>query len=271
MFLSDQIEIERGLAFGPECVPESCMSKSFLFELCADSLEAARAAQAGGADRMELCEQLTIAGITPSIALLNAVLSEVSIPVHVLIRPRGGDFVYSGAEFSVMRRQIEQAKAAGAAGIAVGVLLPDGQVDVERTKALFELARPMKVTFHRAFDETSDLGQALEDVIDSGADCLLTSGGAANVLDGAEEIGRLQDQAGDRLEVMAGGGLKLANLAEVVRRSRVTCLHGSLARPRNGDGLVQASGIRAGLASGLEEDLREAIRLLQQECLEPAS
>jgi copper homeostasis protein len=262
MFPCDQIEAERGLAFEPECEPEPCMSKSFLFELCADSLESAKAGQAGGADRMELCEQLSIAGVTPSIALLAAVLDEVSIPVHVLIRPRGGDFVYSGAEISLMRRQIEQCKAAGAAGVAVGVLRRDGRVDVERTRELFELARPMKVTFHRAFDEAGDLDQALEDVIASGADCLLTSGGASNVLEGAERIGRLQIQAGDRLEVMAGGGLKLKNLAEVVRRSGVTCLHGSLARPRNADGLAPASV--------LEEDLREAIRLLQQECLEPA-
>jgi copper homeostasis protein len=265
MFLSDQIEAERDLAFGPECVPVSCMSKSFLFELCADSLEAAKAAQAGGADRMELCEDLSIAGVTPSLPLLKAVLDEVSIPVHVLIRPRGGDFVYSSDEFNAMRRQIEQAKAAGAAGVAVGVLLADGRVDVERTRELFHAARPMKVTFHRAFDEASDLVQALEDVIRSGADCLLTSGGASNVLDGAEEIGRLQDQAGDRLEVMAGGGLKLANLAEVVRRSRVTCLHGSLTRSRVGNGSAHASGIK----SEIEDDLREAIRLLQQECLEP--
>jgi len=155
-----------------------------------------------------------------------------------------------------------EAEAAGAAGVAVGALLRDGRVDVKRTRELFQAARPMKVTFHRAFDETNDLERALEDVILSGADCLLTSGGAANVLAGAEQIGRLQAQAGDRLEVMAGGGLKLANLAEVVRRSGVTCLHGSLARARNGDGLTQASV--------LEEDLREAIRLLQQECLEPA-
>jgi len=231
------------------------MSKSFLFELCADSLEAALAAQAGGADRMELCEQLSISGVTPSMELLRAVLREVEIPVHVLIRPRGGDFVYSGREMAEMRRQIERVKAAGAAGIAVGVLLPDGRVDVERTRELFELARPMKVTFHRAFDETPDLERALEDVIRCGADCLLTSGGAANVMEGAEQIGRLQDRAVDRLEVMAGGGLKLANLPEVVRRSGVSCLHGSLSR-----------GIGA---AAVLEDVREAIRLLQLECLEP--
>jgi copper homeostasis protein len=243
-----------------------------LFELCADSLEAARAAQAGGADRMELCEDLAISGVTPSPALLRAVLETVSIPVHVLIRPRGGDFVYSGEEFDRMRLQIEQSRAAGAAGVALGVLLSDGRVDVLRTRELVELARPMHVTFHRAFDVTSrdeyGMDEALEDVIDTGADSLLTSGGAPNVLVGAEQIGRMQALSGDRLEVMAGGGLKLANLVEVVRRSGVTCLHGSLSRMR-----VAGAGSPANLArlqADLEQDLREAIRLLQLECLKPA-
>lgn len=240
------------------------MRKPFLFELCADSLEAAKTAQAGGADRLELCEDLAISGVTPSSSLLAATLEAVSIPVHVLIRPRGGDFVYSDAEFRLMRSQIEDAKAAGAAGVAVGVLLPNGGVDVERTRELVELARPLNVTFHRAFDETANLEEALEDVIRTGADCLLTSGGAANVLEGAEQIGRLQTQAGDRLELMAGGGLKLNNLPEVVRRSKVTCLHGSLSRTRSHSSNGKAE------KSVFEEDVREAIRLLQLECLEPA-
>jgi copper homeostasis protein len=240
------------------------MRKPFLFELCADSLEAAKTAQAGGADRIELCAELAIDGVTPSDALLAATLKALSIPVHVLIRPRGGDFVYSEAELKLMRSQIEHAKAAGAAGIAVGVLRADGRVDVERSSELAALARPMKVTFHRAFDETVNLEEALEDVILTGADCLLTSGGSANVLEGAEQIGRLQVQAGERLEVMAGGGLKLSNLSEVVRRSRVTCLHGSLSRTRR-------AGRQDDIAKSVfEEDVREAIRLLQQECLEPA-
>jgi copper homeostasis protein len=240
------------------------MRKPFLFELCADSLEAAKTAQAGGADRLELCEELAISGVTPSSSLLATTLEAVSIPVHVLIRPRGGDFVYSDTEFSLMRSQIEAVKAAGAAGVAVGVLLPNGGVDVERTRELVELARPLNVTFHRAFDEAANLEEALEEVIQTGADCLLTSGGAANVLEGAEQIGRLQAQAGNRLELMAGGGLKLNNLSEVVRRSKVTCLHGSLSRTRSSN-----SNGKAG-KSVFEEDVREAIRLLQLECLEPA-
>jgi copper homeostasis protein len=244
--------------------PEPCLRNVLLFELCADSLEAAIVAQAAGADRMELCQELAISGVTPSSSLLRSTLKAVSIPVYVLIRPRGGNFVYSSAEFSRMRTQIEQAKAAGAAGVAIGVLLPDGRVDVDRTRELAELARPMHVTFHRAFDETGNLDEALEDVILTGADCLLTSGGAPNVLEGADQIGRLNRLAGDRLEVMAGGGLKLANLPEVVRRSGVTCLHGSLSRPRAG------SDEAAGQKTVFEEDVREAIRLLQQECLEPA-
>jgi copper homeostasis protein len=250
--------------------PEPCMRNALLFELCADSLEAAVIAQAAGADRMELCQELAISGVTPSSSLLAATLKAVSIPVYVLIRPRGGDFVYSSTEFGQMRSQIEQAKTAGAAGVAIGVLLPDGRVDVERTRELVELARPMHVTFHRAFDETRDLGEALEDVILTGADCLLTSGGAPNVLEGAEQIGQLHRMAGDRLEVMAGGGLKLANLPEVIRRSRVTSLHGSLSRTRS-NGTNGTNGTEAvGQKTVFEEDVREAIRLLQQECLEPA-
>jgi len=246
------------------------MRNSLLFELCADSLEAAVIAQAAGADRMELCQELAIGGVTPSDSLLAATLRAVSIPVYVLIRPRGGDFVYTSAEFEQMRGQIEHAKGAGAAGVAIGVLLPDGRVDVERTQELVELARPLHVTFHRAFDETRDLDEALEDVILTGADCLLTSGGAANVLEGAEQIGRLNRLAGDRLEVMAGGGLRLANLPEVVRRSRVTCLHGSLSRARNNGANGSGGTAAVGQKTVYEEDVREAIRLLQQECLEPA-
>jgi copper homeostasis protein len=252
-----------------EDCPEIPM-KNFLFELCAESVEAARAGESGGADRIELCSQLSIGGITPDFDLITAVVMAVSIPVHVLIRPRAGDFAFSSNEFSLMRDQISQAKQAGAAGVAAGVLLPSGSVDVERTRELVMLSHPMKVTFNRAFDEATDLVQALEEVIATGADCLLTSGGAPDVLAGAESIARLCRQAGDRLDVMAGGGLQLTNLVEVVRRTSVSHVHGSLTRRRsehaepNQDSASNGHARANGLAM-LECDVRESIRLLQRE------
>ena len=245
------------------------MKKSYRFELCTETLEAAIAAEQGGADRLELCTDLRVSGLTPSAELLTATLKRVSIPVHVLIRPRAGDFVYSADEFALMGRQIDEAKTAGAHGIAVGILLPDGSIDVPRTRELAKRAHGMHITFHRAFDEIADssnpavIAKALEDVIRAGAQTLLTSGCSPNVLEGASRIGRLQMLAGDRLEIMAGGGLKLTNLVEVVNRSGVTTLHGSLNRAR-----TVASPEEAYQA--LVSDIQEAIRLLQQECLEAA-
>ena len=165
-----------------------------------------------------------------------------------------------------MRRQIEQVKQAGAAGIAVGILLPDKRVDVVRNRELVELARPMEVTFHRAFDETPHMDDALEDVIATGADCLLTSGGKADMVSGAEVIARLRKQAGTRLDVMAGGGLRLDNLADVVQRTGVTCLHGSLIRKDvlTGSGSPRNADKAAYKPTVLEDDVREAVRLFHQ-------
>jgi copper homeostasis protein len=231
---------------------------SVFFELCIESMEAAHAAEAGGADRIELCSDLNRGGITPASVLTAADFRSLSIPVHVLIRPRAGNFAYSAEEYELMRSQIAQAKGAGAGGVALGVLLRDGRVDVARTRALVELARPMDVTFHRAFDETRDLGEALEDVIATGAESLLTSGGAADVLTGARLIGVLRRQAAGRIRIIAGGGLRLESLIEVVRRAGVYSLHGSLSRTNGG-----ASTAHNG--RGLKDDVREAVRLLNGE------
>ena len=241
--------------------------KTFLFELCGESLEAAQVAQAGGADRIELCAELSTGGVTPGFDVLQATVEALTIPVHVLIRPRSGDFAFSAGEFSLMRTQIERASSAGAAGVATGVLLPDGRVDVERTSRLVELARPMKVTFHRAFDETPDVAEALEDVIRCGADCLLTSGGEPDVLLGAESIARLCRLAGERLDVMAGGGLRLASLEEVLRRTGVSYLHGSLTRTgvdRGAENRERRGHIAPSGPVPLEANVREAVRLLRQ-------
>jgi copper homeostasis protein len=235
--------------------------KSFFFELCAETPAAAQAGEAGGADRVELCAELSIGGITPEIGVTEATASALSIPVHVLIRPRGGDFVYSAGEFERMKRQIESARGAGAAGVVLGVLLPDGRVDVERSRELVRCAYPMKTTFHRAIDAAPDLSEALEAVIETGAERLLTSGGMPDVLTGGEAIGRLREQAGDRLQVMAGGGLTLANLTEVVRRSGVAHLHGSLTGAREDGGKGEAELDSAVLKANVEANVREAIRL----------
>ena len=231
--------------------------KTLRFELCVESLEAARTAEAGGADQVELCAALAGGGVTPCAELMQATVDAVSIPVAVLIRPRQGSFCFTASEFDLMRRQIGEAKRAGAAAVAVGALLADGRVDVARTRELVEIAHPMKATFHRAFDGTPDLLEALEDAIATGADCLLTSGGQADVLAGVEAIARVCQRAGERIGVMAGGGLRLDNLAEVVRRTGVSLLHSSLKRGNGNDGPHDAAL--------LEEDVREAIRLFHRE------
>ncbi|MGB9409064.1 MAG: copper homeostasis protein CutC [Terracidiphilus sp.] len=236
---------------------------AFLLELCVETLKAAQSADRGGANRIELCDRLDIGGITPGKQLITDTLQALSIPVHVLIRPRGGDFVYSAAEFDQMKEQLQWVKQAGAAGVALGVLLVDRRIDVARSRELTELAHPMKVTFHRAFDRAPNMDEALEAVISTGADCLLTSGGAPNVLAGADQLGKLVSQAGDRIHIMAGGGLRLASMVEVLERTGLRYLHGSLTRkageyiPESVREDAQACG-----ADILEADVRAAVRLL---------
>jgi copper homeostasis protein len=237
---------------------------TYLFELCVETLHAARAAERGNADRIELCTRLEIGGITPGQQLTAAVVRALSIPVHVLIRPRGGDFAYSASEFAQMREQVQWVKKAGAAGVALGVLRADRRIDVDRSRELTELAHPMKVTFHRAFDETPEPAEALEAVIETGAACLLTSGGSADVLTGAEQLAQLVRQAGDRIQIMAGGGLKLASMAEVLERTGVRCLHGSLTRRTHEHGPeIVHEHTAAGSADILEADVRRAVQLLR--------
>jgi copper homeostasis protein len=181
------------------------MSNRIVCEVCVDSVEAALAAQAGGADRVELCADLLEGGTTPSAATIQLARQQLSIAMNVIIRPRGGDFDYSDVEFEVMQRDVELAKAWGADGVVIGILRPDGSVDVERTGALVRLARPMSVTFHRAFDMARDPYAALEDLIGLGIDRVLTSGQEASILEGLDLIVELVKRAGERIIVMPGG------------------------------------------------------------------
>lgn len=196
-----------------------------LLEVLVDSVEAARAAQAGGADRLELCQNLFEGGTTPSAGLIAAVMANVSIPVHVMLRPRGGDFFYSESEFDVLQRDLVVARTAGAAGVVFGLLLPDGSVDCERCAILIAAARPLRVTFHRAFDVAQDPVRALEELVSLGVDRVLTSGHEATVFEGAELIAQLVQQAAGRIVVMPGGGIRERNVARIVRQTGAREIH----------------------------------------------
>lgn len=196
-----------------------------LLEACVDSVQAALAAEAGGAGRVELCADLLEGGITPSGGTIQLACEMLHIPVNVIIRPRGGDFCYTEVEYAVMQRNVNLAKAAGANGAVIGILRPDGTVDAERTAVLIERARPMSVTFHRAFDVARDPFQALETLIELGVDRVLTSGQEPNALEGLDTIVELVRAAGERIVVMPGAGITERNIAKIVAASGARELH----------------------------------------------
>jgi len=198
-----------------------------LLEVAANSLASALAAQAGGADRVELCSGLELGGLTPSMAQIAQVRERLSIPLYVLIRPRAGDFLYNDDELDVMQHDIETCLSLGCDGVVFGVLDADARVDVARCKPLFSAAGGMGVTFHRAFDMARDLPRALEDVVALGAERLLTSGGAITAIAGAETIRQLIDQAAGRIVVMPGAGVRAANIAGLAQATGAAELHAS--------------------------------------------
>ncbi|GAK98294.1 cytoplasmic copper homeostasis protein CutC [Nonlabens tegetincola] len=182
-----------------------------LLEICAANYQSAINAQKAGAHRIELCSELAVGGITPSFGLLKKVIADLNIPVMVLIRPRSGDFVYSKAEFEIMKQDIQLCKELGAAGIVSGVLTSDFKVDIKRTSELIELSRPLPFTFHRAFDHVENPQQALIDLINLGAHRILSSGQQASAFEGISLLMELQQQAGDELIIMPGGGINASN------------------------------------------------------------
>jgi copper homeostasis protein len=198
---------------------------SIKIEVCVDSIESGLNAQKGGADRLEVCQGLVEGGTTPSAGFLRVLRRLVDLPLHVMIRPRAGDFCYSDKEFEVMREDIETARECGAHGIVLGLLRQTGEVDRPRTAQLIELAKGMSITFHRAFDMSVDPSVALEDLVELGVSRVLTSGQEKSAWEGIELITRLVRQAGDRIHILPGGGITEQNVHEILQRSGAREFH----------------------------------------------
>ena len=197
-------------------------------EVCVDSLDSAIAAERGGANRVELCGSLVEGGVTPSAGLIATARERIAIGLHVMIRPRAGDFCYSADEFEVMRRDVLMVKQLDAEGVVFGILDAAANVDTQRTRALVDLARPLRVTYHRAFDMSADLFRSLQQVTETGADRILTSGGAKTALEGAATLRRLVEHAGEHVIIMACGGINDQNAQTVVEKTAVREIHVAL-------------------------------------------
>jgi copper homeostasis protein len=196
-----------------------------IIEACVDSVESAVEAERGGAARVELCSALLEGGLTPSAGAIELARKRLRIGLQVMIRPRGGDFLYTDAEYEVMRGDIETAKKLRADGVVIGLLTPSGEIDVERTRELVERSRPLSVTFHRAFDMTRDPFAALESLASLGVDRLLTSGQEESALEGLELLKELVAKAQDRIVVLVCGNLTEKNIARVARETGAKELH----------------------------------------------
>lgn len=201
--------------------------KGWSLEICANSFTSALEAQKGGANRVELCENMAEGGTTPSYAQIKLCKEKLEIEVWPIIRPRGGDFLYSADEFELMKEDIKICKSLNCEGVVIGILLANGEIDKQRCAELIELTKPMPVSFHRAFDMSNDLQKALKDLIELGFVRVLTSGGALNALNGTKIISKLVKQANGRIEIMPGAGINSTNILEIAAKTGAKTFHSS--------------------------------------------
>ena len=226
--------------------------KSVVVEVCCFSIESCMSAELGGAKRIELCASLYEGGTTPSAGLIKLVKQKISIEIHAMIRPRGGDFCYSEDEILVMQEDIRMAKVLGCNGVVLGILQKDGKVDIAQTKAMVNLSKPMPVTFHRAIDMTPDYEEALENIIQTGCDRILTSGQKNTAFEGIEAIENLVKQANGRIQIMAGSGVNAQN-AQALIHTGVDALHLTGKASRDSEMVYRKEGIAMGGLSEVPE------------------
>lgn len=205
-----------------------------IYEICVDSVAGVGAAREAGAHRVELCANLLEGGTTPSRGMIHEARKISGIGLHVIIRPRGGDFLYDDDEYAIMQADIDTAKAEGADGVVIGLLTAHGEVDEARTGALIARARPLSVTFHRAFDMTREPFAALGTLIGLGVERVLTSGQEASVLEGLPLIAELIRRAGDRIIIMPGAGITPRNVERIIAAAKPKEIHFAALEPEAG-------------------------------------
>lgn len=230
-------------------------------EICLEDIDSAIAAEAGGADRIELCAGLIEGGTTPSRGLIKTVRKHAAIDLHVLIRPRGGGFCYSERELEAMEDDIDGARALGAQGVVFGALTPDGDVDLDAARRLILSAHPLRITFHRAFDRVRDPRAALEALIGLGIERVLTSGQAPSALAGLARLAELHAQAAGRIAILAAGGVSAENARRIVEVSGVRELHAasSVAEWVESPMPLRNPGVALGTAPGAGEHRRRVV------------
>ena len=200
-----------------------------ILEVCANSYESAINAEKGGAHRIELCENLSVGGLTPNFELAKKVINELNIPVFILIRPRGGNFIYSNEEFEQIKKDIILFKKIGCKGIVSGILTKNKKLDINKTKELIKLSRPLEFTFHRAFDEVLNPINVLHQLIKLRADRILTSGQKKTAIDGIELIKKLINISNNTIKIMPGSGINSTNILEI-NKLNINEIHGSFSK-----------------------------------------
>ena len=238
-----------------------------ILEICVDSVESAVNAEVGGADRLELCGDLIVGGITPSLALYERIREKTSIPIHVLLRPRFGDFLYSDEELEILLRQAKLFSQAGADNLVIGCLTPDGRLDLEAMNKIIDAANGTPINLHRAFDMCRDLNEALEDAKKLGIVSILSSGGYASAKEGAAVLNELKKNAGT-IDIMAGAGMNAQNIEFMLNHTSLTAFHMSGKKTLESKMQYRNSRVNMGLPSLSEYEIiqtdTEAVRAAKE-------